>query len=113
MTSHGGKSSTPSPRDQEESQTRVVTYNSNHMYAWILAVTFVIALIVGGYYSAKFSRIVKHHSITKHHHRELCKKINDITVCQWFFATIPVLNLGLAGGLGHNVNQLAKHMKAK
>ena len=97
----------------DDNDTQVVTYNSNHMYAWILAITFVIALIVSAYFSAKFSHLLRHHSITKHHHRSLCRKINDISVCNWFFLTIPVLNLGLAGGLGHNVNQLAKHLGKK
>lgn len=104
---------TRKPDPEDESENQVVTYNSNHMYAWLLAITFVIALIVSGYFSAKFSRLLSRHTIAKHHHRELCRKINDISVCNWFFLTIPVLNLGLAGGLGHNVNQLAKHLGGK
>ena len=101
----------PSSDDDDDDSIPVVTYNSNHMYIWILAVTFVIAIIVGGYYSSKFSTLLRKHSFGKGHQRKLCKRINDISVCNWFFLTIPVLNIGLAGGLGHNVEMLAKSCK--
>ena len=92
--------------DYDDNQ--VVTYNSNHMYVWILAVTFVVAIIVSGYYSARFSSLLSKHSMKGAHQMALCRKIHDISVCNWFFVTIPVLNVGLAGGLAHNVATLAK-----
>lgn len=89
----------------------VVEYNSNHMYAWILAITFVIALIVSAIYSARFSNLLATASITGGAEKALCRKINDISTCSWFFVTIPVLNLGLAGGLGYHVSKLQKMVK--
>ena len=90
----------------------VVEYNSNHMYAWLLAITFVIALIVSAIYTSKFSRMLRTQKISGTAQKALCRKINDINTCSWFFVTIPILNLGLAGGLGYNVHKLQKMTKA-
>ena len=98
-------------QSHSDENDEVVEYNSNHMYAWILAITFVIALIVSAIYSARFSNLLATASITGGAQKALCRKINDISTCSWFFVTIPVLNLGLAGGLGYHVSKLQKMVK--
>ena len=65
--------------DSSDEDNEVVEYNSNHMYAWSLAITFVIALIVSAIYSARFSTLLATASITGGAEKALCRKINDIS----------------------------------
>lgn len=105
-----GDGGAPAPGDDEQP---VVVVNSNHYYLWFLAVTFVVAIVVAGIYSGKYAKMLRTHPMSTAGQRGLCRKIHDIGVCQWFFVTVPILNVGLAGGFAHNVDELARMIRAK
>ena len=81
--------------------------------AWslIVAILGITALIVAAIYSSKFSTFLQDsdknaHIVSSPEGARLSATINRISVCTWFFLAFPVLNVGLAGGLAYNVNQM-------
>lgn len=105
-------SDTKPPSDPYDDDDTIVTYNSNAWYLWFLAITFVFSIIASGIFSAKFSNLLHHHGAKMTPKMsELAAEINDLSICNWFFVTVPGINVGLTGGLWHKVSKLSKMLQ--
>lgn len=75
--------------------------------ALVIACVF-ISFLLNCIYSTRFSNYLRNNNnnTAQLQDKSLLNRINDIQICSWFFLATPILNIGLASGLAHNVNQL-------
>lgn len=117
----GGGSSPPPVRRRSRDDAFFYAQRISRRWTSFLSLAFLTmmaTLIVGGIFSAKFSRILKNDrtelamlSEQSTNTDAMMKRINDIQVATWFFATVPILNVGLVSGLAVNVGKLERDIR--
>jgi hypothetical protein len=77
-----------------------------------LFTTWIIALVIGSIYLARFSNILANRTsdLDRLPSPSVLKRTNDLSVASWFFVKFPILNVGLSVGLASNVTSLESRL---
>jgi hypothetical protein len=78
----------------------------------VLFTTWIIALVIGSIYLARFSNILANRTsdLARLPSPSVLKRTNDLSVASWFFVNFPILNVGLSAGLASNVTSLESRL---
>jgi hypothetical protein len=78
----------------------------------VLFTTWIIALVIGSIYSARFSDILANRTsdLARLPSISVLKRTNDLSVASRFFVNFQILNVGLSAGLASNVTSLESRL---